>query len=62
MNLNKINEYICIKTKIVYNIVYMENNIIYIRKMGRLNVLGKMQNHPIIEITLSNFKRCFEVY
>lgn len=62
MNLNKINEYVCIKTKLVYNIVYMNNNIIYVRKLGCSNTLGKMQNHPIIEISLSNFKKCFEIY
>ena len=57
-------EYYHIKTKIIYEILCIDNDVIYIRKIGKTNykVQSLNRKHPIIQITLTDFKKNFNIY
>lgn len=61
LNIN--NCYFHLSTKIMYNFLCRDNNVVWIRKMGTINPVSQTPGkHPKIKIQISTFLKYFEKY
>ena len=58
INVNK--EYYHIRTKMIYEVLCIDNNVLYMRKLG--GSLVSKKKYPITQISLTDFEKSFNIY